>query len=92
MSMSASGKIADAIVYFTWKGRNVVRQWLVPANPQSTIVDGGKVTGLNLAMEHLLKVGNVEDTPVPSTVHSEKKQESISWPFKSNSHPVPSNL
>lgn len=36
MSMSASGKIADAIVFFTWKGRNVVRQWLKPANPQST--------------------------------------------------------
>ena len=35
MSFSASGKIADVMVYFTWKGRNVVRQWLVPANPQS---------------------------------------------------------
>ena len=36
MSMSASGKLADAIVFFTWKGRNVVRQWLIPANPQTT--------------------------------------------------------
>lgn len=36
MSMSASGKLADSIVFFTWKGRNVVRQWLKPANPQST--------------------------------------------------------
>ena len=36
MSMSASGKIADAIVFFSWKGVNVVRQWLKPANPQST--------------------------------------------------------
>lgn len=36
MSMSASGKIADAIVYFTWKGRNVVRQWLKPANPEAS--------------------------------------------------------
>lgn len=36
MSMSASGKLADAIVFFTWKGRNVVRQWLKPANPQTT--------------------------------------------------------
>jgi len=35
MSMSASGKIADAIVFFSWKGVNVVRQWLIPANPQS---------------------------------------------------------
>ena len=36
MSMSASGKLADAIVFFTWKGRNVVRQWLIPANPQTS--------------------------------------------------------
>ena len=35
-SMSASGKIADVLVYFTHKGRNVVRQWLSPANPQSS--------------------------------------------------------
>lgn len=35
MSMSASGKLADAIVFFTWKGNNVVRQWLKPSNPQS---------------------------------------------------------
>lgn len=36
MSMSASGKLADAIVFFTWKGRNVVRQYLIPSNPKST--------------------------------------------------------
>lgn len=35
MSMSASGKIADAIVFFGWKGIASVRQWLKPANPQS---------------------------------------------------------
>ena len=36
MSMSASGKVADAIVFSTWKGVAYVRQWLKPANPQST--------------------------------------------------------
>lgn len=34
-SMSASGKLGDALVYFSWKGLNVVREWLKPANPQS---------------------------------------------------------
>lgn len=34
-SLSASGKLANAMVYFTWKGINVVREWLKPANPQS---------------------------------------------------------
>lgn len=35
-SMSASGKIADSAVFFGWKGRNVVRQWLIPTNPKSS--------------------------------------------------------
>ncbi len=35
-SIGASGKVADVLVYFTHKGRNVVRQWLKPSNPQST--------------------------------------------------------
>jgi hypothetical protein len=34
-SMGASGKIGNAMVFFTWKGFNVVREWLKPANPQS---------------------------------------------------------
>lgn len=35
-SVSATGKIADAIVFFGWKGRHVVRQWLKPANPKTS--------------------------------------------------------
>jgi hypothetical protein len=34
-SMTASGKIADAMVFFGWKGIAVVRQWLKPSNPQT---------------------------------------------------------
>lgn len=33
-SIDASGKVADALVYFPWKGRKVVRQWLKPTNPR----------------------------------------------------------
>ena len=33
LSISASGKIADSIVFFGWKGLQCVRQWLKPANP-----------------------------------------------------------
>lgn len=36
-SVEAHGKIADSIVFFPWKGRHVVRQWLKPTNPQSTL-------------------------------------------------------
>src|SRR4030042_2546649 len=35
MSMTASGKLADTLVFFSWKGIATVRQWLIPANPQS---------------------------------------------------------
>lgn len=34
-SISATGKLSNAIVFFPWKGIHVVRQWLKPANPQS---------------------------------------------------------
>lgn len=34
-SIDASGKIADAMVHFPWKGLHVVREWLKPTNPQS---------------------------------------------------------
>jgi len=35
-SFSATGKIANALVFFAWKGIPVVRQWLKPANPKSS--------------------------------------------------------
>jgi hypothetical protein len=35
-SLGARGKIADAMVFFPWKGRHVVRKWVIPANPQSS--------------------------------------------------------
>jgi hypothetical protein len=34
-SMGASGKIGDAMVFFPWKGLNVVRQWVIPVNKMS---------------------------------------------------------
>jgi len=37
MSIEARGKIAEALVYFPWKGRHLVRQWLKPANPKRTL-------------------------------------------------------
>ena len=35
MSIDASGKFGGTIVFSKWKGRNVVRQLVVPANPNS---------------------------------------------------------
>ena len=36
-SMSASGKLGDAMVFFGWKGLNVVRQWVIPTNKMSDV-------------------------------------------------------
>jgi len=35
-SFRASGKLANALVYFGWKGLNVVRSYVVPSNPQTS--------------------------------------------------------
>lgn len=36
-SFKASGKLANALVYFGWKGLNVVRSYVVPANPKTAL-------------------------------------------------------
>lgn len=35
-SMGASGKLGNAMVFFGWKGLNVVRSWVKPANPRTS--------------------------------------------------------
>ena len=34
-SFSAAGKLADSLVYFAWKGIDCVRQYVIPANPDT---------------------------------------------------------
>jgi hypothetical protein len=36
MSLDASGSIAGALTFSKWKGRNYVRQLVIPANPRTT--------------------------------------------------------
>lgn len=36
-SLEARGKVGDSLVFFPWKGRHVVRQWLKPTQPKSTL-------------------------------------------------------
>ncbi len=35
-SFNAAGKLANALVYFGWKGLNCVRSYVIPANPDTT--------------------------------------------------------
>lgn len=36
-SLSARGKMGDSLVFFPWKGRHVVRRWLIPTNPEKDL-------------------------------------------------------
>ena len=36
-SFGASGKIANSLVYFPWKGLNLVRKYVIPANPKTAL-------------------------------------------------------
>ena len=35
-SFAASGKLADSLVFFPWKGIDCARQYVIPANPKTT--------------------------------------------------------
>ncbi|MBA7642322.1 hypothetical protein ES703_50012 [subsurface metagenome] len=35
MSLGASGKLAGTLVFFGWKGINVVREYVIPSNPKT---------------------------------------------------------
>jgi hypothetical protein len=47
-SIDASGKLADAIVFSKWKGRNYARSLVTPSNPQS-----GPQTGMRRMLKFL---------------------------------------
>ncbi|GAI75819.1 unnamed protein product, partial [marine sediment metagenome] len=34
-SLGASGALGEAVVYFPWKGLNVVREYVIPSNPKT---------------------------------------------------------
>ncbi|MBA7623447.1 hypothetical protein ES703_30843 [subsurface metagenome] len=36
MSLGARGQLGKALVFFGWKGLDVVREYVIPANPQTT--------------------------------------------------------
>lgn len=37
MSLGASGQLGKALVFFPWKGLDVVREYIIPSNPKSTL-------------------------------------------------------
>ncbi len=37
LSLGAAGQLAKSLVFFPWKGLNVVREYVVPSNPQTAL-------------------------------------------------------
>ena len=60
-SLKASGAIAKTLVYFDWKGLEVVRQYVIPANPKTDpqVEQRGWLTeavdAIHAAMQHATK-------------------------------------
>ncbi|GAI66183.1 unnamed protein product, partial [marine sediment metagenome] len=37
MSLGASGQLGKSLVFFGWKGLDVVREYVIPSNPQTDL-------------------------------------------------------
>jgi len=79
MSLTASGKLADTVVYFSWKGVASVRKFVVPANPQAAdqgdirLIIGGlgrSVGKVEPDSEFHTKLKNLEVIPAQQTKQS----------------------
>lgn len=73
MSMDASGTIADAATFSKWKGRNYVRQRIIPANPQSAAQ-----TAVRAWMRFLSQIWNGLTAGNKATWDTRAKEASIS--------------
>lgn len=58
MSIDASGTLGKTLTYAKWKGRNYVRQRVIPANPQSAAQ-----TGVRAMMSYLSQLWNGVSAP-----------------------------
>lgn len=50
-SLKASGTLADTVTFTSWKGRNVVRERVIPSNPKT-----GPQTGMRMMMKFLSQI------------------------------------
>jgi len=70
LSIEARGKIAEALVFFPWKGRHLVRQWLKPANPKRDL-QGYVRCALKIIGKAIARIQNLGDpTPVASYLYT----------------------
>lgn len=70
-SFNASGKLARSLVYFAWKGLDVVRSYVVPANPKSAgqTTQRGYFTAA-ITKIHSIMSGEVDDFPTDKAAYA----------------------
>lgn len=62
MSLDASGTLADAITFSKWKGRNYVRERVIPSNPKSGAQVGRRAMFKFLCQDWINLAGADQDT------------------------------
>ena len=81
LSLGASGAIGKTMVFFGWKGLDVVREYVIPSNPQTT----GQTTQrgyLTEAVSEIHKAEAVEHTPL-------KERDKIAYSLYGSTFPTP---
>jgi hypothetical protein len=73
MSVDASGTYGKALVFSHWKGRNYVRERVVPSNPKSA-----KQTGVRAMMSFLAKYAHAHKTAIIAAWATEAAAKLIS--------------
>lgn len=76
MSLDASGKLAGAIVFSKWKGRNYIRQLVKPANPRS----GGQV-GMRAMFKFLTQQWKLGFDAADKATWEKRAEQKIVSPF-----------
>jgi len=80
-SLGASGSIGEAIVYFGWKGLNVAREYVVPANPKTTLQNNQRAR-LTAAVA-LLRVAQIVDT------YPFREEDAAAYALWGSTYPTP---
>lgn len=72
MSLGASGALGKALVFFGWKGLDVVREYVVPANPRSTaqLLQRSYMTAAVLAIHNAQKEETHPLKPIDITAYA----------------------
>ena len=81
MSLGASGKLGGALVFFGWKGLNVVREYVIPSNP--------KTAGQTTQRGYLTLMVALIHSHQASAMHPLTAKDIIALALLSSTYPTP---